>query len=446
MFERCHMMEDQRGVAISSGDSSSLGIYERALLAFNLYRGDPVAIIDEALAVAPDFVMGEIFRTYMHAGLWERSGVAEVNAGLSRLEASASNANDRERDHIAALADWASGDWQAMRVRLGRILIDHPRDLLALQFCHLTDFFHGDRDNLRDRVARALPAWSAEDEGYGLVLGMYSFGLEECGDYGRSEVAGRRALEYEADDCWARHAIAHVLEMAARQEEGVVFMEGSASHWAQEDNVFCYHNWWHTALFHLDQGKVERALELYDSAIRPGPDSVQVSLLDAAALLWRLHLRGEDVGARWDAVAEIYENSDEAGFYAFNDMHAMLSYVASGRENATAKLLRAVEQAAQGENTNAHMEREIGLPVVRAIAAFGRGDYQECAALIMPIRYRAHIFGGSHAQRDILHRTLIEAVLRSGDKALARALTHERLALKPDCSYSRALGARAVAL
>ena len=51
------MKEDRRGVAVSAGDSTSLEIYETALRAFNIYRGDPVAIIDEALAAAPDFVM-----------------------------------------------------------------------------------------------------------------------------------------------------------------------------------------------------------------------------------------------------------------------------------------------------------------------------------------------------------------------------------------------------
>lgn len=43
----------------------------------------------------------------------------------------------------------------------------------------------------------------------------------------------------------------------------------------------------------------------------------------------------------------------------------------------------------------------------------------------------AHRFGGSHAQRDLLDLTLIEAATRSGDKPLAAALAAERLALKP---------------
>ena len=104
------MKEDRRGVAVSAGDSTSLEIYETALRAFNIYRGDPVAIIDEALAAAPDFVIGEIFRAYMHVGLWKESAVAEVEAGLGRLEALAANNNARERAHAAALSDWAAGD------------------------------------------------------------------------------------------------------------------------------------------------------------------------------------------------------------------------------------------------------------------------------------------------------------------------------------------------
>ena len=138
----------------------------------------------------------------MHVGLWKESAVAEVEAGLGRLEALAANSNARERAHAARpLSDWAAGDWQGIRARLDRILMDHPRELLALQMGHLADFFHGDRDNLRGRVARALPTWTDGEDGYGRVLGLLSFGFEECGDYGRGEELGRRALKIEPQDC-----------------------------------------------------------------------------------------------------------------------------------------------------------------------------------------------------------------------------------------------------
>ena len=140
---------------------------------------------------------------------------------------------------------------------------------------------------------------------------------------------------------------------------------------------------------------------------------------------------------------QTYEAIAEHAFYAFNDMHAMMAYVATGRDNAAHALEGAAVAEAEGTGTNARMTREVGLPIVRAIRAFGAGRYGETVDLLMPVRYRAQIFGGSHAQRDILHRTLIEAALRDGQHGLAQALANERVALKPDCPFSRSLRERA---
>ena len=47
-------MNDARGLAMSGAIAKSLEAYERALRALNIYLGDPVAIIDEALAGQPN--------------------------------------------------------------------------------------------------------------------------------------------------------------------------------------------------------------------------------------------------------------------------------------------------------------------------------------------------------------------------------------------------------
>jgi hypothetical protein len=221
-------------------------------------------------------------------------------------------------------------------------------------------------------------------------------------------------------------------------------MEARRDNWAQKDNAFAFHNWWHTALYNLDQDQIDRALEIYDCGIRPEPAEIQLMMLDATALLWRMHLRRIDVGNRWDELAAVYENGNSDGFYAFNDMHAMMAYVATGHTNRAATLLKAVENAASDRTTNGMMTREVGLPIIRAVEAFGRESYGETVDLLMSVRYRAHIFGGSHAQRDIVHRTLIEAALRSGEHALARALVNERTSLKPHCPFSWKLHERAM--
>ena len=67
----------------------------------------------------------------------------------------------------------------------------------------------------------------------------------------------------------------------------------------------------------------------------------------------------------------------------------------------------------------------------------GRGDYAECVRLILPVRAIAHTFGGSHAQRDVLELTLLEAALRGGDMALGHRLALERAAARPSSPLSR---------
>ncbi len=92
------------------------------------------------------------------------------------------------------------------------------------------------------------------------------------------------------------------------------------------------------------------------------------------------------------------------------------------------------------------MSREVGLPVAEALVAFGRGDYSRVIESLMPVRHIAQRFGGSNAQRDLLHLTLLEAALRSGRTELARALAAERTALKPASPTARRLMARALEL
>ena len=58
----------------------------------------------------------------------------------------------------------------------------------------------------------------------------------------------------------------------------------------------------------------------------------------------------------------------------------------------------------------------------------------------------ANRFGGSHAQRDVLDLTLMEAALRLPDPALARAISAERRAMKPDSPHAHSLFDQARAL
>jgi hypothetical protein len=85
---------------------------------------------------------------------------------------------------------------------------------------------------------------------------------------------------------------------------------------------------------------------------------------------------------------------------------------------------------------------DVGLPVARAIQALGAGDAARAVALLRPVRSQAHRFGGSHAQRDLIDLTLIDAAQRAGDQPLAAALAAERAALRPHSPLAQRLTQR----
>ncbi len=438
-------LKDLRDVPVSTTSRAALAKYEKAAELLHGYYADPLAAIDEALAEDPGFVMAHCLRAALFLASTERPAEAELRNSIEAAEASGGNANDRERGHIAALRSWLDGNFDRTAWLYEKVLAEHPRDLLALQVAHQCDFFLGQSSQLRDRVARVLHAWNDNLPGHGYVMGMHAFGLEEMGDYARAEERGRKALDLNRRDPWAVHAVAHVMEMQGRQADGIAWLTTRADDWAPE-NMFAFHNWWHLALYHLDLDQHDRVLALYDTAIRPKRSEVALEMLDAAALLWRLQLRGVDVGGRWAELADCYEPMAEQAYYAFNDAHAMLAFAGAGRSKAAAALLKALEKRQKGGDANAAMTREVGLPVCRAIDAFARGDYAATVELLMPLRPIAHRFGGSHAQRDLLSLTLIEAALRAKQGGTARALLSERAQLKPSSPFNWTTTARALEL
>lgn len=436
---------DVRGMPVSTKNHDSLDRYEEAEELFLSYFADPLAVIEAALSDDPGFVMGHCFRAGLMVVGSEKAALAPLEESVKAGEALWDDANERERGHIAAARAWLDGDF-ATSIRLyGEILHDYPRDTLAMQIAHIGDFLLGQSTMLRDRVARILPQWDETIPGYGYLLGMHAFGLEETNDFAAAEIAGRRAVDANPRDPWAIHAVAHVMEMQGRLADGIRWMDQRTDDWAPE-NMFAYHNWWHLALFHLDLGETDRVLQLYDTQVHPAPTEVALELLDASSLLWRLHLRGVDVGNRWLEIADTWEAIPEGGFYAFNDLHAMMAFVAAGRDNAARELLKQVETSARGANTNAMMSREVALPLCRAVAAFGGGDYAKCVGLIESVRPHTNRFGGSNAQRDVIGLTQVEAALRGDLTSTARSLAAERTNYKPSSPFNWQLTARVLSL
>jgi tetratricopeptide (TPR) repeat protein len=414
-------MKDQTGYELTGATADTIAAYEQALHELRCLTANPVATLAPVLEQAPDFAMAQLANAWMHVSSTEAPAIAiarESLAAARRLPL-----DEREKLHAAAIGEWCDGQWHAAARTVEDLNALYPRDALALQMGQQLDFFTGDSRMLRDRILRVLSAWSEDVPGYDAVLGMLAFGLEETGDYARAEAAGRRAIELQPLDAWAQHAVAHVCEMQGRRDDGIRWMHESTG-W-QQPGVLTVHNWWHLALHHLARGETRKVLELYDGPIRSNAAAI-LELIDCSAMLWRLDLAGADVGDRWASLAGLFAPHAASGNYAFNDLHAAMAFARAGREDMLSMLRTAQAVALTRRDGNAEFVTAVGAPATEAIVAYAAGDYAQATELLRAVRNRAHRFGGSHAQRDLLDQTLIAAARHSGHASLAKALEAER--------------------
>ncbi|MET0506856.1 MAG: tetratricopeptide repeat protein [Burkholderiaceae bacterium] len=415
---------DRRGERHSTDSAQSVAIYDQVLEMFNGFRLDPLAALQPALDADPDYISGHLMQAALLLSVYDAQVLPMAQASLAAAAASRHQATERERSLHAALLPWANGKLDKGHRDLDRHLLDHPRDLLALQLAHLGDVALGRTMMLHDRIARAWPSWGTGDAGYGYLLGMKAFGLEENGQYALAEELGRRAVELEPRDAWAVHAVAHVCQMQGRAAEGIEWLNRTRPDWSQ-DNGMAVHNFWHTALMYLTVGDRTAVLRLYDQCIAPKPESLVLDYIDSTALLWRLKLLGIDVGDRWRVIASYWKTSAALGFAAFTDAHAALAFAAVGDVEGLSAMESQARTASEGRGSYPAWGAVV-VPLCQALTALVSNAPGRCAELLVPLLSIGQVLGGSHAQRQILLLTAREAAIRSGRGEVAAALEAQR--------------------
>jgi tetratricopeptide (TPR) repeat protein len=418
--------------------SADPDLYDHAIGRLVRYHPEVVPATEALLEAEPDFALGHALAAYLSL---TSTDVPDLDAArVSATELTRLARTDRDRAHDAAITAWLAGDWHGAARRLDDHLIEQPDDVMALLVGHQLDFFRGDAQNLRDRVGRSLGRIDPADPLFGFVRGMYAFGLEEAGHYELAEAHGLAAVDANPDDVWATHAVVHVYEMRGQIDTGIGFLQQQEPHWTV-DNLFTVHNWWHLALFLLEAGRPDGALAIYDAQIHhAGSAGVPLEMLDASALLWRLLLDGVPTDDRFAALADAWSSRiDLTPWYAFNDLHATMALAGAGRRSDARavidRLERYVAQPGPATEANRAMTAEVGLPASRAVLAYVEERDDDVIAHLLPIRTTFQRFGGSHAQRDALQRTLLAAALRSGRVDLASALLSERLTARQTSVY-----------
>lgn len=431
------MHADQWGLAMTAANGAAVDAYGRTLGAYLAFSPDTGTKLKEIFAADARMPMAHVLRGYFMHLMGMPALVPKAAEALATASEFEPSVTARERLHIEALRFWCRGELERAVAALETILTEHPRDVLALRLVAYLYFYLGDSANIRDCVARVLPEWSESTPGYAYLLGMHAFGLEESGDYAAAERCGRKAVELNPADAWAVHAVAHVLEMQDRRQEGVEWIRGLEPHWSTCNN-FRYHLWWHRALMHLELREYDEVLALYDQSIFDPKSEEYLDLCNDIALLMRLEMAGVAVGARWSQLADKVKRQRAGQVLAFVDAHYVLATAAAeGLAAARGMIDELRTYAALADGTTARVTRDVGIALAESVVAYRQGDYAGCVEWLLPVRHAIIRLGGSHAQRDMFAQLLIDAAMRAGKVGLVKRLLAERIALRPQNAWAR---------
>lgn len=462
---------DVRGLPVTTRSAGAAERFNAAVEDFLEFRPALPETLRGAVAMDSRFVMGNVlFGVALRMG-GDDALLPRARKHLASAESAAAMASPREQAHVAALRCWLNGDLHGANRTYEALLADTPQDILALKFLTYNYFWLGDRTNLRDAPGRVLERVDPDLPGYGYLLGMRAFGLEECAEYQEAEQAGRAAVEYHSGDLWAVHAVAHVFEMQCRLKEGLDWLERLAPLWSGRNN-FVHHLWWHRALYLFELEQWDAVLALYDNEIRREKTDFAPDIHNAASLLWRLELRGVEVGERWQELAEVAGRRLADMAHPFNSLHFVMSLLRGGRSQAAQQHIEAMRRHAEArrpvalaggvvrpvagpgrpagdrqdsagltasrrpagardphppaEDTLAPVFEEVAIPLCEGLAAFHDAVYTRATERLMKGFSKLQSIGASHAQRDVIALTLVQAARDGGYLALARDLLAAR--------------------
>src|SRR5262245_16560207 len=123
-----------------SGPTNSHARCKRALELMLASRGDPLVEVDRALADDPQFVLAHCLRAALIVRADQDGARSKLAASVTAIETICSDLDDPARRHASAARAWLEGDQNLAVEHYGAILIDRPRDIVALAVAHALDF------------------------------------------------------------------------------------------------------------------------------------------------------------------------------------------------------------------------------------------------------------------------------------------------------------------
>jgi hypothetical protein len=429
------MQRDARNLPLSTDSPVAAAAFDRAVEHYLKYHVDTMALVNQALAADPEFLMGHVIKGYLMLAGANPAHRPLIARALDTARAGTVAATPREQRHVAALEAWARGDL-GHAFGVWRELLDaDPTDLLAVRICDTTYFRFGQTRSVLEQADRIAPHWSKDLPGYDCFLSVWGFAHEEAGDTVGAEAAIDAAYAADPTNFFTHHVKAHVLEMENRPREGCDWLIAQRGHWHLGNNLV-HHLWWHRSLMQLELGERDEVLQSYDQNIRNSespltkavPDQFN-DLQNATSLLWRLEQLGLDAGNRWEELADKAEARIGDVTYLLLPPHLMMALAATGRDQAARRFLDGLRAAAERSAFGAAAITDVVIPTCEAALAHRREDHARVVALLWPRQSQIRLLGGSNAQRDLFTQILIDSAVKAEQRdVVAAMIAHETTA------------------
>lgn len=436
-------MKDLLGNSVHLQDPSSLTALNDFVDGF--LRCEERAVNVLALAESDTSAIAQAYCAALHMFAESREASANARPFIMAASAAAPRASAREQLFVAAVRAWVDGDLP-LAIRLhAQLAQSHPRDLVSVKLGQYHLFNQGDASGMLRLALAALPAASDVAQ----LHGMAAFGWEQCHLMDQAEAAARTALAMTPREPWAQHALAHVMLTQGRLQEGLQFMHHSSATWTGLNSFMQTHNWWHLALFAIDLGQNDCALQLYDQQVWGVVKEYSQDQIGAVSLLARLELAGVDVGDRWQDVADHLQRRTHDQVLPFLDLQYLYGLARAGRPEAQT-LLRNIEAlgAAQGpaglngDGNAARVWRQVAAPAARGLFAHAQGRHAQALEGLGQALPRLVEIGGSHAQRDLFEQIHLDALMHCGHWTAAQQLVQTRCNAQPQSQRLQRQAAR----
>ena len=425
-------MKDSLGNPVGLYDAAGLDALNDFVDGFLRCEARAVNVL--TLAESDPSAIAQAYCAALHMFAESADGPTNARPFIDAASVAAPGASDREQLFVAAIRAWVDGELPlAIRIH-AQLARSHPRDLVSVKLGQYHLFNQGDAPGMLRLALAALPAASDVAQ----LHGMAAFGWEQCHLMEQAEAAARTALAMTPREPWAQHALAHVMLTQGRLQEGLQFMEHSSPTWTGLNSFMQTHNWWHLALFAIELGQNDVALQLYDQQVWGVVKEYSQDQIGAVSLLARLELAGVDVGDRWQDVADHMRGRTHDQVLPFLDLQYLYGLARAGRPEAQT-LLHNMEsfgavQAVSGSgaaDSSAQVWRQVATPAARSLVAHAQGRHAQALEGLGQALPRLLEIGGSHAQRDLFEQIHLDALMHCGHWTAAQQLVQTRCNAQP---------------